>query len=293
MMQQTPKFEALDLQEQDRLWNYVQAQFSTRTEEWLPLWLNGRHLGYLNEKWRQLVCRDWPSEKIEQPNALLLSSQDWLSMADNLQHMAQGWQQLGELDGWRNEKFSVTDEQNNTLFALERAAFRPLGLLSHAVHINGFTHRNGEWLFWIARRSPFKAVDPNKLDNLVGGGIAFGESIHQAMLREGWEEAGLSEVFLKPLSLCSNRFSLRAVSRGLHREQLHIFDAVLPEDITPENQDGEVADFMLMNRCELADAMMGGRLMNDALLATLDAFARYGLLDKSHPLSLWLDTLAC
>ena len=78
------------------------------------------------------------------------------------------------------------------------------------------------------------------------------------------------------------------MSRGLHREVLHIFDVVLPAGLVPENQDGEVAGFMLMPPHELAQAMAEGRLMNDALLATLDAFARYGLLDSAHPLTQWL-----
>lgn len=78
------------------------------------------------------------------------------------------------------------------------------------------------------------------------------------------------------------------MSRGLHREELHIFDVVLPEGVQPQNQDGEVAEFMLLSVAELAKAMAEGRLMNDALLATLDAFGRYSLLDPQHELAQWL-----
>ena len=44
---------------------------------------------------------------------------------------------------------------------------------------------------WIARRSPTKAIDPDLLDNLVGGGIAAGQSVPTTVVKEAWEEAGI------------------------------------------------------------------------------------------------------
>ncbi len=274
--------------EQNRLLARLENHFDWRADAWRYLWLNGMNLGRLNEKWLERVEQDWPERFEEKPDGIYLFTDNWLAMGDSLQHMAQGWHQLGHLSGWRNEKFDATDNAGNALFALERAAFRPLGLMSQAVHINGLTEHNGEWVFWIGRRSPFKAVDPNKLDNLVGGGIASGESIQEAMLREGGEEAGLDAGLLQNLPCRSRRLSVRPVSRGLHNELLHIFDVVLPPGVVPENQDGEVAEFKRMGVAELAAAMCDGLLMNDAMIATLDAFARYGLLDETHGLAKWL-----
>ena len=93
---------------------------------------------------------------------------------------------------------------------------------------------------------------------------------------------------LTPLQAQSVQHSLRAVSRGLHREWLHIFDAVLPEDVLPQNQDGEVAEFMQLTLAEVVAAMLDKRFMNDALLATLDMFERLNLLDADLPLAQWL-----
>lgn len=275
--------------EQNRLWECLQSHFDWGSSIWKPLWLNGLKLGSLNEKWLERVRLDWTESITEMPEGIHLHTDGWLAMGDSLQHMAQGWKQFGYLSGWRNEQFDVNDSEGRPLFTLERSAFRPLGLLSRAVHINGLTEYEGEWVFWIGRRSPYKAVDPNKLDNLVGGGIASGESIREAMLREGMEEAGLDEALLQNLSGQSRRRSCRPVSRGLHNEELFIFDIVLPPDVLPENQDGEVAEFRRMRIPELTEAMCSGLLMNDAFLATLDAFNRYGLLDRQHPLAVWLD----
>lgn len=274
--------------EQDVFLQQVADRFAIESALWQHLFFNGLPLGFINRRWRDLLVRDWQGEMQVCGDSLNLLGQDWLALGDALQTLTQDWHDQGEFQGWRNEKFDVCDESGKMLFALERSAFRPLGLLSHAVHINGMAEHNGETCFWIGRRSPLKAVDPDKLDNIVGGGVASGESIDTAMVREGWEEAGLSEDLLAGLVCRSRLLSLRGVSRGLHREWLHIFDVRLPEGVIPENQDGEVAAFGLMGVNDLAEAMAAGLFMNDAMVATLDCCRRLGLLDEAHQLHRWL-----
>lgn len=285
---ETPQFHTvLSRSLHDRLWQTVSRAFSFDEREWYALWINGCRLGYLNDKWRRLLLRDWTGRLKTEVQAVYLETDSWLAAGDRLQNMAAAWRDTGELSGWRNEQFTVR-HNGEALFDLERAAFRPLGFYSHAVHINGLCRSEEGWRFWIAKRSPYKAVDPGKLDNMVGGGIAAGESVAEAVCREGWEEAGLAEAWLGSLVCRARLMSLRPVSRGLHRECLHVFHAVLPEDVAPENQDGEVAAFERMDVLALAEKMCAGDMMNDALLATLAAFSDYGLLDASHPLAHFL-----
>ncbi|MCP1659994.1 NUDIX hydrolase [Neisseria perflava] len=290
-MSECPSFaEPLPLSVHDALWQWAQAHYGLHGD-WQTLRLNGLPLGRVNLHWSARIKQDWQGILHESSDGLDLAADSWLALGDGLQHMAFEWKCLGLLHGWRDERFDVCDERGQVLFALERAAFRPLGLLSHAVHLNGLTCIDGEWRFWIGRRSAHKAVDPNKLDNLVGGGIASGEDVTTAMLRESEEEAGLLPQHLSALSLRNRVHSLRPVKRGLHNEILYIFDVVLPSEIQPENQDGEVAGFELLDIPRLTQAMLQGEMMDDAQLVTLDAFLRYGLLYQEHPLSLWLTDL--
>lgn len=284
-----PDFPRLNTELHDRLWAYVSKQFVYHVADWKQLVLNGEPLGQVNAQWQAQIEADWSGAYIADGQALYLTTPDWLTMADNLHDMAHGWHKLGVLSGWRNEAFAVHNQQGQFLFSLERAAFRPLGLCSHAVHINGLVKTASGWQFWIGKRSPFKAVDPDKLDNIVGGGIASGESVEEALKREAEEEAGLPAEWLEGLPCVGLRMSLRQVSRGLHREVLHIYDCVLPENSQPENQDGEVVSFQTVDATTLAEWMANGRLVNDALLVTLDAFWRYGLLKTDHPLAKWLE----
>ena len=126
------------------------------------------------------------------------------------------------------------------------------------------------------------------MDTLVGGGISAGEQIWKAAKREAREEAGLTDAVLNRLQYTGRCISLHQVSRGLHRECLHIFDVILPNEVMPQNQDGEVASFALMSAEEAALAMCNGEMMNDSVLVTADLFHRLGMLDCGHPLAAYL-----
>ena len=90
--------------EQDALWQRVNQQFALNPADWHPLVLNGLPLGYLNEKWLDLLLKDWPEHQ-RQPyqSGLALNADDWLSLGDQLQHTARIWCDLGLFDGWRND----------------------------------------------------------------------------------------------------------------------------------------------------------------------------------------------
>ncbi|MDO4997917.1 MAG: NUDIX domain-containing protein [Neisseria sp.] len=278
---------------QDALWQVVQQHFAHEISDFCPLFLNDVHLGYLKPIWRERIRQTWAGEQKHDERGVHLYAENWLQMGDALQDMCQKWHDVAWFGGWRNEKFDVCSAGGTPLFALERSAFRPLGLHSQAVHVNGWTQTAATSAgsgqdgirFWIGKRSPYKAVDPNKLDNLTGGGVAAGEKIDEAMRREAWEEAGVPSAALHQAVYAGSYLSLRPVSRGLHRETLHIFHIELPSDFVPENQDGEVAEFVAMSAEELAQEMVAGKMMNDALLATLVLWQDLNLLNAEHSLS--------
>ena len=269
---------------QDALYDWLCRSYGLHGR-WHTLRLNGAALGRLNPFWYEQIKSGLKEGIAETSDGLALTAPNWAALGARLQQLALNWRDSGLLHGWRGENFDVSDHGGRVLFELERAAFRPFGLSSRAVHLNGLSLRGGEWCFWIGRRSPHKAVDPDKLDNLAAGGISAGETPRQTVIRESFEEAGIPAALLADAVQTACLHSLRPVARGLHDEILYVFDAVLPESFTPENQDGEVAAFTPMTVPQLAEAMLGNTMMPDAQLVTLDAFRRYGLLSPQHPLA--------
>lgn len=174
--------------------------------------------------------------------------------------------------GWRDEMYSWHDENGHERFRIERAAFRTLGLHSRACHINGYTV---DGHLWLGRRSADKATDPNMLDNMAAGGLCADETILQCSYRELWEEAGMApEVSrtLEPIGKIQVRRTIEP--SGLHDESLFTFDLALPQELEPQNYDGEVAAFTRMNYLEAADAVLAGELTPDASVVTADFLLR-------------------
>lgn len=169
--------------------------------------------------------------------------------------------------GWRNELYRIEG-----LFDIERAAARPFGLTTCAVHVNGIVPGKG---MWIARRSATKFVDPGMLDNLVGGGLTAGLSPEEVLLKESWEEAGIPS----PLARMAKREGtvniLREVPEGVQSETILVYDLVLPGNFEPKNQDGEVCAFTLFTfEDALTEIQQTENLTLDAALVANDYFTR-------------------
>jgi 8-oxo-dGTP pyrophosphatase MutT (NUDIX family) len=263
------------------------AIVAARQDPWAkrePLKLNGKAVGS--------VARSAPSELLRQ-------------LAPWLRHGPLGWRAEGTptvlterlaalnhalrerrlITGWRDERLAVRPaDDSGTMASMERAAARFWGSLTIGVHANGYladaaghpTH------LWVAERSPTKSTDPGKLDNLVGGGVPLGQTPAEALVREGWEEAGLDAALMgtatpgsvielqRPLPDCAGL--------GWQWERLYTWDLKLEPAVQPCNQDGEVAALRLLPVLEAVKLARGEAMTVDAALVTLDFALRHRLL---------------
>lgn len=181
----------------------------------------------------------------------------------------------GLIVGWRDEIYPVLAHVGAPPVArIERAAARFFGLLTLAAHCNGYVadaHGRPTQL-WIARRAAHKATDPGRLDNLIGGGVPHGQSPFEALLREGFEEAGL-DASLVASAVAGPLIELhRDLPEGLQHEIVFEHELLLPGGLTPCNQDGEVSEFLCLPIEEALLRAASGEMTVDAELVTL-AFA--------------------
>lgn len=190
----------------------------------------GRQVGWLRP---ELAARlgAWPRVFRAGPDLVVLL--DASGLAPVVEQLAQE----GFIPGWRNERYRIEG-----LFEIERAAARPFGLTTQAVHVNGLA---GERM-WIARRSATKPIDPGRLDNLVGGGVSAGFSFQETLIKEAWEEAGIPAELARSATRAASLKILREVPEGVQSELIETYDLELPGGFQPNNQDGEVSEFMLL-----------------------------------------------
>jgi 8-oxo-dGTP pyrophosphatase MutT (NUDIX family) len=205
--------------------------------------------------------------------------------ADALATMHEALRAEGLIVAWRDEAFPLfTTHGQRVGVSIERAATRFWGSLTLGAHCNGYVadaHGAPQHL-WIARRSLTKATDPGRLDNLVGGGVPASQSPRDTVIREAWEEAGLSPSQLHGLTQGRVLHLLRDIPEGLQREWIHVYDLAMPADLQPCNQDGEVAELALHPLPQALALAAGDEMTVDASLVTLDFALRHRLLGPLH-----------
>ena len=193
----------------------------------------------------------------------------------------------GALTAWRDERYAVVPEGSPVpAFLLERSAARFFGIDTMAVHVNGSTPLpDGSAGMWLARRSPFKAIDPGLLDNLVGGGVAHGADVRATLAKEAWEEAGLAPS-LVATAVPAGRLRIRRLQPdGVQRETIFVYDLDLSAGVVPVNQDGEVTAFRLARPEEVAELAGNAEgpdvVTADASLVMADWLVRKGFVGST------------
>lgn len=190
----------------------------------------------------------------------------------------------GVIRGWRDEPVSIAERHGAPeFFRVERAASRPFGFVAYAAHMNGFTRIGGRAHMWVARRSADKAIDPGKLDNLVGGRISAGMSVDETLRKEAWEEAGIPPGLLGDVTCVGAVRVEYSVPEGLHREILFVHDLWLPPDFKPVNQDGEVSEIRLVPVEEVVQEILSGSVTLDAGAVMADGLLRLGAMPPEDP----------
>ncbi len=251
----------------------------------LPFYVREHPVGWLRPSFADLLRR-WPHVfTVNSAYVTLRAAPDTVAgRTAALEEVTRALASEGLIAGWRDEPVSISHHYAAPeLLRVERAATRYFGMMSYAAHLNGYTRRGALAHAWIARRSPAKAIDPDKLDNLVGGRIAAGFTVDETLRKEAWEEAGIPPALLDGVNCLGAIRVEYTVPEGLHREILFVHDLWLPEDFRPENRDGEVAAIACLPFEEVVAAILAGEFTMDAGAVMVDGLIRQGVLAPEDP----------
>lgn len=184
-----------------------------------------------------------------------------------LNELASAMHDAGLAGAWRDEQLAVTDETGRRVGTVERAAVRPLGITTHAVHLAAQT---AEGRHWVQQRAFNKSNDPGLWDTLMGGMVAAADTRETALQRETWEEAGLHTADLQGLRyggrFSTSRPAVDGQGAGYVVEHIDWYRCTVPDALVPGNQDGEVEQFALMDDATLIAAMARGVFTLEAAL---------------------------
>ncbi len=244
----------------------------------LPFYVREHAVGWLRPSFADQLRR-WPHLFEVNPAYVRLHAKPDTPQgrSDAMAEVTRDLARDGVIGGWRDEAICVAPHYAAPeLMRIERAASRHFGIMCYGAHMNGFTRKAGLVHAWIARRSAGKHVDPDKLDNLVGGRIAAGLSVDETLRKEAWEEAGIAPPLLRDVNCLGAVRVEYSVPEGLHREIMFVHDLWLPEDFKPANQDGEVSELRCLPVEEVLQHLLAGDFTLDAGTVMIDGLLRLG-----------------
>ena len=179
---------------------------------------------------------------------------------------------------WRNELLAVNNARGKRVGQVERGAVRTLGIATRAVHLVGWSP---DGRIWVQQRALDKANDPGLWDTLMGGMVSARDTVDTALARETWEEAGLHLDALGAVQRGGSITVRRPTGEpddddnhdgiGYMVEETDWYHCIVPDGMVPVNQDGEVAQFLLLTPSELAARLHRNEFTLEAALVLVAA----------------------
>jgi len=186
---------------------------------------------------------------------------------------------------WRGEPYAVTVEPGGpALFTMERAAVPLFGIRAYGVHLNGYVRRHGRTFLWVGRRSRTKHTYPGMLDNAVAGGLSYGLTARECLVKECGEEAGIPAEWATGAPVVGAITYTGEMPEGLRRDVLYCYDLELPDGFEPVCHDGELEGFRLMPVEEVAAIVRETQEFKfNCNLVIIDFLIRHGFLGPDDP----------
>ncbi|KAG7661366.1 uncharacterized protein J8A68_005158 [[Candida] subhashii] len=209
--------------------------------------------------------------------------------------IANQWRSIKELDeqlnkGWRNELYTAYYPSTEPYFLVERSFSVLLGVVTYGVHLNGYIpankSSNGKLKMWIPRRSPTKPTYPGMLDNTVAGGLGYPHGIWETVIKECFEEAGLSQEFIESHAKCVGvtSYLYKTKDGRVQPEVEYTYDIEFDNefDVIPHPEDGEAEYFKLMDIDEILERLYNKEFKPNCGLIIVDFLIRHGLITPEN-----------
>jgi 8-oxo-dGTP pyrophosphatase MutT (NUDIX family) len=174
--------------------------------------------------------------------------------------------------------------RESALAVIDRVAAGYFGLRAFGQHLNGYVRTDDGIKMWVGKRAQDRQLYPGALDNMVAGGVPYGLSLAQNLVKECYEEAGMSEDLARqarPVGVITYR---RLSDRGLRPDVIYCYDIELSDDFMPENTDGEVESFALLPIDEIARLVhQTDQFKLNCNLVVVDFLLRHGFISPDDP----------
>jgi 8-oxo-dGTP pyrophosphatase MutT (NUDIX family) len=254
-------------------------------EKFLPLLHDGIRLGLVRRDNAEILRRFPAVFRVDAGAVAVVATGEFEDVSAAVDRVVETLVGESVIPKWRYEFFAVAPAWGAPAhFRLDRGAVPFFGTRAYGVHLNGWTGVGGTLKLWIGRRAADKMVAPDKLDNLVAGGIAWNHGLFETLVKECDEEASIPRPLAAravPVGAVSYRMETRL---GVRNDVLFIYDLEIPDDFRPKCNDGEIASFALMDAADVVDRVRAGDDFKfNVNLVIADFALRRGLVTPDEP----------
>jgi len=259
---------------------------NARLDEFEPWWIAGAQAG--------LVHREFAPELAARPDLFDRVDGGWrlagrLATPSQRSEAVRAWQQemrpRGFFAAWRDEDYPLTPALHLApMMQMERAAVPSFGVRAFGVHLTGYVRRRDGLHVWVPRRSRSKPTYPGQLDNTVAGGQPVGIGLHDNVVKECGEEAGIPpEIARRAIAVGVIAYRHQS-GATLKPDIMNCFDLELPDGFELRPADGEAESFELWPVQRVYETVRDtAEFKYNCNLALIDFFVRHGLIDADHP----------
>ncbi len=267
------------------LLHHIRRCNAYRPERFVPLRHDGHRVGLMRRDNAEILRRFPGIFEVTADDVRLIAGGGFADISAALDDVVEHLVSTGVLPKWRNEFFAVAPRWGERPhFKLDRGAVSFFGARAYGVHLNGYLNEGKTLKLWIGRRAADKKVAPDKLDNLVAGGISHDHGIFPTLIKEAAEEADMPHgVIAKALPVGALSYRMET-ERGLRDDVLFVYDLEVPADFTPRNTDGEIVSFTLMDATDVIERVrQSDDFKFNVNLVLIDFALRHGLVDPTDP----------
>lgn len=195
--------------------------------------------------------------------------------------------QVPRLRKWHNEVGPVYACNRDYVMDMDFSGTGIFGVAGYAVMLTGWTTESQQRKYWVPRRSMKKTSCPGMLDNFVSGTLRPNERPVDGMVREIFEETGLSELYTRErLIACGTvTYHVSKKSEGTPCAQpqvQYVYEIEIEHPQKPAPNDEEVESFNLMTLEQVWGALAREEFKPNTGMTWLAHFIRHGYINAEN-----------
>ncbi len=265
---------------------YINACNNAQVQDFIPFYIETHQVGFIRPAFAHLLLK-YSDTFIFETKGILLNPkiQGFKARTQAFSELIQDFFERKYLANIYNEAYPIYARGiAEPLCCIDRFSASYFGIRAFGQHLNGIVKTAKGVDLWIAKRAKGRVLFPDKLDNMVAGGLPYGITHQQNLIKEGFEEAGMSEDLCKKAHAVSVITYNAETEKGLRPDVLYCYDIILDDNFVPHCTDGEVQAFYRLPVEEVIDIVKNSEDFKlNCNLVIIDFLIRWGYIEPQDP----------